>query len=173
MYAKGEARQTNRMCNGNSRWICSCGDHIQMNFMACWGGVPQGTICCLRHTSDCDKCILRGRSAKVISPCKQCKHVAVPDSPSKSLAPPDFSSISPHWTEVLAGRVIKFGGQGDRETFLAFLTDLVQTWASEETLVHPCWSWAKQQVSDLPLQNSGVHKGFYPDSPKSLATPAH
>lgn len=137
------------------------------------GGAPQGTICSLRHTSDCDKCVLRGRSAKVISPCKQCKHVAVPDSSSKSLAPPNFSSISPHWTEVLAGRVIKFGGQGDREAFLAFLTDLVQTWVCEETLIHPCWSWAKQQASHLPLQSSRDHKGFYPDSPNSLATPVH
>lgn len=39
MYAKGEASQTNE-CNGNRRWICSCGDHIQMNFTMCHGGCP-------------------------------------------------------------------------------------------------------------------------------------
>lgn len=120
MYAKGEARQTNRMCNGNGRWICSCGDHIQMNFMACCGGVPQKPVCSLRHTSGCDKCVLRGRSTSVISPCEQCKHVAVPASPSESFAPPNFSSASLYWTEVFGGQVIKFGGQDDRETFLSF-----------------------------------------------------
>lgn len=65
MYAKGEARQTSRICNGNGWWICSCGDHIQLNFMVCRGGgvVPQRPMCSLRHTSDCDKCVVRGASA--------------------------------------------------------------------------------------------------------------
>ena len=40
MYAKGEARLGNRKRDGNRRWICSCGDHIQMNFTACHGGGP-------------------------------------------------------------------------------------------------------------------------------------
>lgn len=168
MYAKGEARQTNRMCNGNGRWICSCGDHIQMNFTACRGG----PVCSLRHTSDCDKCILRGRSAEVISPCKQCKHVAVPVSPSKSFAPPNFSSVSPYWTEVFGEQVIKFGGQDGRETSLSFFNwPLYKLGQVRKPCLHPCWSLANPCNSSRSLiflfKTQESTKIFYPDSPES------